>query len=174
MQDRDGTVKASFPACRPYFIMPEVDESDDSDEWGMEELDIKDVKVSPNAAETACNDDNDEAHWTIELKKDEPKLEQTKKKVDTSSEPMIIVDITQMDPNIHSKHDRNSVNDPAAASAIRKTIELDYQTFSKDVTRISDGTVLPCASSVWRDALVRLRDDRPGHYFLPIFPPKKS
>ena len=92
---------------------------------------------------------------------------------DGGGEPMIIVDITQIDPNIHSKFDRNSVNDPTGASALRKKIEGDYINYAKNNVLISDGTVIPCGSSVWRGALSRLRDERPGHYFVPIFPPKK-
>ncbi|KAL3893916.1 MAG: hypothetical protein SGARI_007902 [Bacillariaceae sp.] len=86
---------------------------------------------------------------------------------------MIIVDLTQIDANIHSKFDRNSVSDSAAASALRKKIEGDYDKYAKDATLITEGTVIPCGSSVWRGALMRLRDERQGHYFAPIFPPKK-
>ena len=87
---------------------------------------------------------------------------------------MIIVDITQIDINIHSKFDRNSVNDSAAASAMRKKIDSDYEKYSRNSKLVAEGTIIPCGSSVWRDALVRLRDERPGHYFAPIFPSKQK
>jgi hypothetical protein len=157
--------------------MTDADDSDGSDEWGMEELDIKEVDgtfpQNPSEIDTNLQDD-DEAYWEMELKKDkeEPPKNEPLKKLEIPSQPMIIVDLTKMDPNVHSKHDRNSVNDAEAASTLRKTIEADYSTYAKDASRIADGTVLPCASSVWRDALVRLRDERPGHYFVPIFPPE--
>ncbi len=151
--------------------MAEVDDSDGSDEWGMEELDIKDCNVPQNNSEIEAKDD-DEDYWNIDIQKEEPVQEDLPKKAERPSEPMIIVDLTMIDPNIHSKYDRNSVNDAQAASALRKSIELDYPKYSKDALRISDGTILPCASTVWRDALMRLRDERPGHYFVPIFPPK--
>jgi len=164
--------------------MTEPDDSDGSDEWGMEELEIKDVvddgaksHQSPYDLETTEDGgDDDDDYWKVEeeeeKEKEIPPKKDPPKVVERSSEPMIIVDLTRIDPNIHSKHDRNSVNDAEAASTLRKTIESDYLTFSKDAERISDGTILPCSCSVWRDALVRLRDERPGHYFVPIFPPK--
>jgi hypothetical protein len=86
---------------------------------------------------------------------------------------MMIVDITKLDENVHSKFDRNSVNNPDAASAWRKKMEQEYEKFSKDTQLLENGTVIPCGSSVWRDALVRLRDERKGHYLCPVFSPKK-
>ena len=84
-------------------------------------------------------------------------------------EPMILVDLTQLtDDRIHSRFDRNSVNDPEAVSTWRKTIQ--YEEYSKKSDLLANGTVIPCGSSVWRAALVRLRDERKGHYFVPIFP----
>ena len=121
--------------------------------------------------------DNDDDEWAV--KRIAPKAEeppaapQSDNGDDDDGNPMIIVDMTQIDANIHSKFDKNSVNDSAAASTLRKKIEAAYDTYAKDATKISDGTVIPCGSSVWRGALMQLRDERPGHYFAPIFPPKK-
>jgi len=158
----------------------------DSDEWGMEELVIPAKADHTNAATTDENngDDGDgDGYWTAEKKeqKDSSSQEETTatskpkppKPAEEEGYPMIIVDITQMDATIHSKFDRNSVNDATAASALRKKLESNYERYAKDSNLLADGTVLPCGSTVWRDALVRLRDDRPGHYFAPIFPPKK-
>ena len=157
--------------------MSDVD-SVDSDEWGAEEL------VIPQAGErTDADDINDEEkndlgddYWEVE-KKIEEEVVETKKSDEKSvegGEPMIIVDITNMNPDIHSKFDRNSVNKPEEASALRKKIEKNYNDYAFSSELLSEGTVIPCGTSVWRDALVRLRDDRPGHYFVPIFAPKAS
>ncbi|CAB9516259.1 expressed unknown protein [Seminavis robusta] len=150
-----------------------ADESDDSDEWGMEELNIpakKDKAADDEDAGKAQGDNEDD--WSTPLQKEETKEQPPVKKED--DRPMIIVDMTQMTKEkIHSKFDRNSVNDAEAASALRKKLEQDYDSYAKDAALLGDGTVIPCGMSVWRGALTRLRDERPGHYFAPIFPPKK-
>jgi len=166
-------------------------DSDDSDEWGMEELVIPPLKQKSDVDDDNKNDNdggggNDDDYWAVEKaavadnKNDskEQSLSQQDECDDDngggsgSGEPMIIIDITQMDPDIHSKFDRNSVNHPDKASALRKKFEQNYVEYKSCPTLLSEGTVIPCGSSVWRDALVRLRDDRPGHYFVPIFAPK--
>lgn len=158
-----------------------AEDSDDSDEWGMEEL------VLPAATKAAQDDDASskdkekcsEDFWAQEpVQESESKTvasSKTKPKEETKDDrPMIIVDMTLMTKEtIHSKFDRNSVNDAEAASALRKQIEQDYERYAKDATLLGDGTVIPCGMSVWRGALSRLRDERPGHYFAPIFPLKK-
>jgi hypothetical protein len=145
-------------------------DSDDSDEWGQEELVIP-PKIEGKAREGATSDgDGGDEFWAVEARKP-PEPEKPQAPV-SEGFPMIIVDITQIDENIHSKFDRNSVNDSTAASAMRKKIETNYDDYAKNAALLSDGTVIPCGSSVWRGALVKLRDERPGHYFAPIFPPK--
>lgn len=166
------------------------DDDSDSDEWGMEELIIpapnkqgESKKGDEDHGDSIVNENTggDDEYWNVEpttssttnqdeSSKDDPEKSNTD---DDGGEPMIIVDITQIDPTIHSKYDRNSVNDPTAASAIRKKIEGEYTNYARNNIMISDGTVIPCGSSVWNVALARLRDERPGHYFAPIFPPKK-
>jgi hypothetical protein len=145
----------------------------DSDEWGMEELEI------PQKGSQAATDDSNAKHgdggddfWAVEPKQEPTPQKEEKPKEKPKGEPMIIVDITQIDANIHSKFDRNSVNDSTAASAMRKKIESNYEQYARDSSLLANGTVVPCGSSVWRDALVRLRDERTGHYFAPIFPSK--
>lgn len=153
------------------------DESEGSDEWGMEELVIP-TKKDPASQQAAQKDaGSDEDFWN---KQEEPKSSPAPPKVKVIAKtaavatPMIIVDLTMMDANIHSKFDKNSVNDAKAASTLRKTIESQYDKYAKNSPNlVSDGTVIPCGSSVWRDALLRLRDERLGHYFAPIFPPTK-
>jgi hypothetical protein len=153
--------------------MPDSD-SDDSDEWGQEELVIppKNASTAGENKDANKNDgDGGDEFWAVEASKP-PEPEKPKAPVSEGS-PMIIVDITQIDENMHSKFDRNSVNDATAASALRKKIEANYEDYAKNASLLSDGTVIPCGSSVWRGALVQLRDERQGHYFAPIFPPKK-
>ena len=84
-------------------------------------------------------------------------------------EPMFLLDITQINPLIHSKFDRNSVNDHMAASKIRKQFERDFHTLSKDASLLASGTVIPCSTTVWKQALSKMREERKGHYFVPIF-----
>ncbi len=154
------------------------DDSVDSDDWGAEELVIPSQADKPNN-ENNENNDNEvgDDYWevekTMQVAKPDPETEESEKKPVAVGEPMIIVDITTMNPDIHSKFDRNSVNKPDEASALRKKIEKNYNDYAFSSELLADGIVIPCGSSVWRDALVRLRDDKPGHYFVPIFPPPK-
>uniref|UniRef100_A0A7S4APD1 Uncharacterized protein n=1 Tax=Pseudo-nitzschia australis TaxID=44445 RepID=A0A7S4APD1_9STRA len=163
------------------------DDSDDSDEWGMEELVIppKGEKFGVDKNDNATQQKNDfgDDFWKVEksIDKEDPGnqgkqqdvgIETKEEEGDQGGEPMIIVDITQMNPDIHSKFDRNSVNQPEQASVLRKKIEQNYEKYAFSNEYLSEGTIIPCGTSVWRGALVRLRDDRPGHYFVPIFKPK--
>mmetsp|Transcript_14382 Transcript_14382/g.34812 ORF Transcript_14382/g.34812 Transcript_14382/m.34812 type:complete len:150 (+) Transcript_14382:26-475(+) len=147
------------------------DSGSDSDEWGAEELVIP--SKSDAAQEKDEEDENDDGDWDVVIEKKAPKESTSQSTPKSPGEPMIIVDITQLDDNVHSKFDRNSVNNADAASAWRRKIEGSYEKYAKDTQLLENGTVIPCGSSVWRDALVRLRDDRKGHYFCPVFSPKK-
>ena len=177
-----------------------MSDSDDSDGWGMEELVIP--SANNNDAADEVDDDNnkndDETdYWAVDTTStnnqdddkysDKKNVAQQKQKQNNAGgssdndngggggggEPMIIVDITQINSNIHSKFDRNSVNNPEEASKLRKKIECNYDEYATATANanelISNGTVIPCGSSVWKDALIQLRNDRPGHYFVPIF-----
>ena len=176
-----------------------MSDSDDSDGWGMEELVIPSANNNDTADEV--DDDNNKKnddgtdYWAVDTTstnnqnddKDSNNENEAQQKQnnagggsnndndngDGSGEPMIIVDITQINSNIHSKFDRNSVNNPEEASKLRKKIECNYDEYATATANanelISNGTVIPCGSSVWKDALIQLRNDRPGHYFVPIF-----
>mmetsp|Transcript_26887 Transcript_26887/g.57614 ORF Transcript_26887/g.57614 Transcript_26887/m.57614 type:complete len:169 (+) Transcript_26887:58-564(+) len=163
--------------------MSNEDDSDDSDEWGTEELVIppKGGSTDDNKNSENANGKDDEDYWKVEpppvTKETDTAVKQQEKQKSQSqqdSRPMIIVDLTLINPNIHSRFDKNSVNSPEEASALRKTIENSYEEYARSGDLLSDGTVIPCGMSVWRDALVRLRNDRKGHYFVPIFPPQPS
>ena len=144
----------------------------DSDEWGTEELVIPTSLNLPISAEDS-EKSNDDDWLSDSCKRVSNDLSRSQKDVPreiTPGKPMIIVDMTRIDATIHSKFDRNSVNDPLKASMLRKKIESQYKKYAEDSSLLADAVVIPCGSSVWRDALVRLRDERPGHYFSPVFP----
>jgi hypothetical protein len=163
------------------------DGSDDSDEWGT--ADLPDLPVEPTttkkddeeAAVASHNngghDDHDDG-WTKPLS---PAHQPTPAVIEevSAGEPMILVDMTILSqkqnlPEIHSRFDRNSVNDAEAVKRLRKSIEKEYSTYAKHTEYLSEGVVIPCGSSVWKDALPQLRDERPGHYFCPVFAPRRD
>ena len=154
------------------FVMADSD-SIDSDEWGAEELVIPPNGLNVNVDNNNNDDGPGDGYWEVEktVKKDD-ETKECNQESSEGGEPMIIADITQMNPDIHSKFDRNSVNKPEEASVLRKKIEKNYNEYAFSSELLSEGTIIPCGTSVLRDALVRLRDDRPGHYFVPIFAPK--
>lgn len=144
------------------------------EEWGTAELIIPPPSAAPSSnGKHPCDDSDDD--WNARL----PSLPQYTV-VDSGpssvpmrdEKPLILVDFTQIDQDIHCRFDRHSVSDSVAASALRKRIEASFDVYAKDAALLSAGTVIPCGASVWKDALVRLREERPGHYFCPIFPPK--
>jgi hypothetical protein len=160
-------------------------DSSDEDEWGLEELPLP--TRNGNTFGLDSNDDSEkvgDSYWEQEAQEKKAQIksslpepsstEESVKKEDGGGEPMILVDMTALSEGaIHSKFDRNSVNDSAAASNLRRKIEEDYTAYAKNESIVADGTVIPCGTSVWRDALIQLRDERAGHYFAPIFPPKR-
>ena len=91
----------------------------------------------------------------------------------TSSTPMIIVDLSVLSKGgIHNRNDRASNNDPVLCSTWKAKIESNYANYAMDAGMIIDKTVIPCSSCVFPAALQRLRNETPGQYYLPIFPPK--
>jgi hypothetical protein len=159
-------------------------DSSDEDEWGLEELPLP--TRSGNTAGFDGNDDNekvDDSYWEQEVQENKLQInsslpesllaEENVEKEEGGGEPMILVDMTALSEGaIHSKFDRNSVNDAAAVSKLRRSIEEDYTAYAKNGSLVAEGTVIPCGTSVWREALIQLRDERAGHFFAPIFPPK--
>ena len=87
--------------------------------------------------------------------------------------PLILVDLTVLsDGRVHNRFDKHSVNDPDAKRELANKIGAEYSKYSADAELIARGVVRPCAQSTWREALVTLRDEVPGHYWAPIFPPR--
>ena len=152
------------------------------------------------------DDDDDDEYWKVDVKEEEEEEEKEKPSPNDAAaaasggdgdgdtgdddgqgqgegggegEPMIVVDLTALDPSVHSRFDAGSVNDPEAVSTWRRRIESEYYTkYAQGCNGhrqlVADGVVVACGSSVWRGALSRLRQQKPGHYFLPVFPPRKE
>ena len=162
----------------------------DEDEWGTHEL-ILDEKSKPlmvadlDSSSKGEDQDEDEywnsnilnnttekSHTTTTVSKS--KNEDINNEDDEGGELMFLIDVTMIDSTIHSKYDRNSVNNPEAASKLRKHVERNFTQYQNDSNLIASRAVIPCGTSVWKEALARMRDDKKGHYFLPIFPPKQN
>ena len=141
---------------------------------GDDDLDVKGKHLQAAAAA----DDGDDDEWMPKAKTSNPSEDTDTKPPyrisDDGGNPMILIDLTRLDPDIHNKFDKYGVNDSASASSLRKKIESQYEQYSKDARLLADGTVIPCSTSVWRGAIQRMRDERPGHYFAPIFPPPST
>ena len=174
-----------------------MDESDDdSDDWAREDLpDLPILQLVPpnpskiteqrhNNAIVVDEDEDGEweqkivVHTTNETIIVTENVGANSDNPENEGEPMIIVDMTTLSellslPDIHCKFDPNSVNDVIAVKALRQQIETDYDTYSKNMDYISERIIIPCGSSVYRPALIELRQNRQGHYFYPIFPPRK-
>jgi hypothetical protein len=166
---------------------------DDSDDWAREDLPDLPLHLAP--IDSKCSTTEQQHHNAADEEGDGeweqkiipttnenivvPENEGTNNtKSNNTGEPMIIVDMTTLSKilslsEIHCKFDPNSVNDVVAVKALRQQIENDYDTYFKNMDYISERIIIPCGSSVYRPALIELRKDRPGHYFYPIFPPKK-
>ena len=138
------------------------------DEWGAagDDLEFKSAEKAEEAAPAA----EDEESW------DTPTLPLPAPAAAPSaafSTPMIIVNLSKLTHHkIHNKNDRNSNNDPALVSQHKKDIEADYAAFAASAEHLANAVVIPCGERVFAAALQQLRDDNPGHYFLPVFPPK--
>lgn len=150
-------------------------DSDDSDDWATEELPPLPTARETNTANISEQQhDDDESYWKVQPK---PKIEEpppSPEQPKDEGHPMLLVDMTELSKvTIHSKFDPNAVNDPVAVKSLRVTIEKDYQKYASDTALVANCTVIPCGSTVWRQALIQLRQEKPGHYFCPIFPPKK-
>lgn len=171
-----------------YPLSTMNDDSDDSDDWATEELNFATSNVTTAAAKDEdpppppngwqLKDEIDATDWQTQIAvSSQAQIDSDPKKKSDSGEPMIVVDmtaLTELDTKfgnaIHCRFDAHGVNDPEAVRVLRTKIERDYETFSKDTDLVASGIVIPCGTSVWKPALSRMRLEKPGHYFCPIFP----
>ena len=143
-------------------------DSSSSDDWANEELVIPEGTVE-NPKDTVHAGEE----WLVAMPDSQVSTQGRTPTSNNEGNPMIIVDMTKLsDGAIHSRFDASSVNDPEEASKLRKQIESDFERYSKDSVLLAEGSIIPCGSSVWRSALAKLRKERRGHYFAPIFPAK--
>jgi hypothetical protein len=146
-------------------------DSESSDEWATEELPVVGVRAVGVEAPKTSTDELGNEEWLSKIVEQTPASSQKDDDVGRG-QPMIIVDMTVLSNEaIHCRHDKNSVNDPTQVSKLRKKIHENYVNYAKNIELLANKTVIPCGSSVYRQALVSLRKEKPGHYFCPIFPP---
>uniref|UniRef100_A0A7S4HN14 Uncharacterized protein n=1 Tax=Odontella aurita TaxID=265563 RepID=A0A7S4HN14_9STRA len=168
-----------------------AEESSSDSEWAVDDIPLPQSKRITASCASVNDEDwepseagNENSHYGDEFwdkadvessSFDDKKVESKQSTASDGGEPMIIVDMTNLShEQLHSRFDKNSVNDSAAASELRKAVEGKYEEYAKNADLLAQGTIIPCGTTVWRMALVKLREDRPGHYFSPIFPPKKK
>lgn len=148
----------------------------DSDGWDVDDdqLDLSKIQQQYSADTGVDVDEDEDGDWEVKLPPAPPPAPAPTPTPapPTDDRPMILVDLTHLDETIHSRFDRNSVSDPEKVSAWRKKIV--YQEYAGNHDLIAAVTFIPCKASAWKEALARMRDERAGHYFIPIFPPKQE
>jgi hypothetical protein len=88
--------------------------------------------------------------------------------------PLLLIDFTTLSSGaVHNRYDVNGVNDPDQKKEMTKMCTENFVSYRDNVDLIQSGTVRSCGQSVWLDALAELRREYPGHFWAPIFPPKK-
>ena len=90
-------------------------------------------------------------------------------KIERDALPVLLVDLTAIDPGVHNRADKHAVNDPSAASAMRRRIESEYAAFAAE--HASDGVAVATTRGAHLAKLRSLRDETPGHYWVACFPP---
>ena len=168
-------------------------DNDDDDEWGTAELPDFDNAIQRTNENRQDKDDTiddgGDQYWKEQPLEKENNLtanqqqqqqnvaavqQEEEEEEEEEGEPMLLVDMTELsDSKIHCRFDPNAVNDPVAVKELRRTIEASYESYATSANLLASRTVVPCGSTVWRPALQTLRTERPGHYYCPIFPPKK-
>mmetsp|Transcript_10885 Transcript_10885/g.30830 ORF Transcript_10885/g.30830 Transcript_10885/m.30830 type:complete len:166 (+) Transcript_10885:89-586(+) len=86
--------------------------------------------------------------------------------------PLLLVDLTVLSEGaLHNKFDKSSCNDPDLKREWTRKIEDAFSEYESNTEMLSSGVLRPCGASVWREALSQLRDEYPGHFWAPVFPP---
>ena len=145
--------------------------SDSEDDW--ETADVPEgtfVKVDSAAIEAAEAEAaaakaraSEEARKEEAVKRaaDAKRAEEEAARRERGERPMILVDFTALDPNIHNRADKHAVNDVDAASALRRRIESEYSTFANDAKLVAAGTVRACSQGCtarrWRSSETNTR-----------------
>jgi hypothetical protein len=156
----------------------EEDMADDDSDGGWEDMDDDDLEVNvskPELSETAPISDNGEGGDWLADKQEEVIVEapvpvKAKSPVPENSKPMMLVDFTLLSGGtVHNKFDKNAVNDIDLKKKFTQEITRTITDEVKKAELVGSGVLHPCSTSVWKEALVTLRDANPGHYFGPIF-----
>ena len=143
--------------------------SSDSDDW--ETADIPDgafQRVDVAAIEAKEKEARDRAAAEA-LARDREAAEATAKaeeKRTLDTRPVLLVNLTALDPEVHNRADKHAVSDIARASALRKKIEAAYDTYAGDVAMKAAGTVRASTRGTYVAALGSLRDEEGGVVLL--------
>jgi hypothetical protein len=148
--------------------------SSDSDDWETAEIpdgafqrvdvaaiEAKEKEARDRAAAEALARDQSAAEATAK--------EEAKRMLD--ARPVLLVNLTALDPEVHNTADKHAVSDVARASALRKKIEAAYDTYAGDAAMKASGTVRASTRGTYVQTLGALRDEERGQYFCACFPP---
>ena len=171
-------------------LVSKDEEIDDDDDWETNDppeftpdtLAVRDTSTSSKNGETETVDWNTEPTHpaSLEVEKKGKNVDRIEAKNKCPAEEkdsiiLILVDLTALSGGkIHNKFDKNSVNDQDAKQSLCKEISLNYDSYANNSELIMNQTVRHCSETVWKDALESLRNEHAGHYWFPVFPPKRS
>lgn len=151
-----------------------MDDDDASASWeDAEDFELP-REEAPSSPARANDDDDDDDTWSSVRKRSTPEEKQKPQEPKPQDACLLLVNMTALSAGaIHNRHDVNGVNDVAAKSALTRKIEAGYASYAANAALLADGTVRPCSAGVWRAALAALRDEHPGQYWCPVWPPKR-
>lgn len=90
----------------------------------------------------------------------------------SSGPPVLLVDLTDLTGGeLHNRFDKFACNDPEAKARWSKKIATDFEGYLHNEELISRGVVHVTTNRGWKDLLSRLRDEKLGHFFCPVFSP---
>tara|TARA_B110000977_G_scaffold21140_1_gene25252 strand:+ start:29785 stop:30489 length:705 start_codon:yes stop_codon:yes gene_type:complete len=142
--------------------------SESDDDW--ETADIQEgtfVRVDTAALEAAEREARERENALEKAKEREKALEaeaaevkrlELEKKAEQDKQPVLLVDFTSLDPEVHNRADKHAVSDAKKASALRKKIEADYETYANDATMKEAGTVRASTRETYLQELAKLRE----------------